>query len=91
MKTTDTTSQSTRQAKQHKKSYPALVVSTAVVVIVAVALIVLIGQNTGQVTFGFLGWESSFPLSVGLVAATLGGAIVAFALAGLMSVRRSRR
>ncbi|MCJ7858215.1 lipopolysaccharide assembly protein LapA domain-containing protein [Corynebacterium kalidii] len=73
-----------------RRSSVGLVVTTAIVVIVAVALVILIGQNTEQVDMGFLGWEFAFPLSVGLVAAAVGGAIVAFALSGIIAFRRRR-
>lgn len=73
-----------------KRSSAGLVVTTAVIVVVAVAMVILIGQNTDRVDIGFLGWEFAFPLSVGLLAAALGGAVVAFALSALISFRRRR-
>lgn len=73
-----------------RRSSVALVVTTAIIVIVAIAMIILIGQNTDQVDMGFLGWEFAFPLSVGLLAAALGGAVVAFALSALIAIRRRR-
>ncbi|WP_312976590.1 lipopolysaccharide assembly protein LapA domain-containing protein [Corynebacterium sp.] len=84
---TDNTASDT--AKRQRSSV-GLVVTTAIVVIVAIALIILIGQNTDQVDMGFLGWEFAFPLSVGLVAAAIGGAIVAFALSGIVAIRRRK-
>lgn len=75
---------------KERRSSVGLVVTTAIIVVVAIALIILIGQNTDQVDMGFLGWEFAFPLSVGLVAAALGGAIVAFALSGLIAIRRRK-
>ncbi|MGO1381198.1 lipopolysaccharide assembly protein LapA domain-containing protein [Corynebacterium sp. AOP36-E1-14] len=72
---------------KERRSSVGLIVTTAVIVVVA---IILIGQNTDQVDMGFLGWEFAFPLSVGLVAAALGGAIVAFALSGLIVIRRRK-
>ena len=75
---------------KRQRSSVGLVVTTAIVVIVAIALIILIGQNTDQVDMGFLGWEFAFPLSVGLVAAAIGGAIVAFALSGIVAIRRRK-
>jgi uncharacterized integral membrane protein len=73
-----------------RRSSAALVVTTAIIVIVAIAMIILIGQNTDQADMGFLGWEFAFPLSVGLLAAALGGAVVAFALSALIAIRRRR-
>lgn len=81
---------STTQATTRQRSPFGLVVTTASVVIVAIALITLIGQNTDQVDIGFLGWDFAFPLSVGLVVATIGGAIFAFALSGFIGIRRKR-
>lgn len=81
---------SATQATTRQRSSVGLVVTTAIVVIVAIALIILIGQNTDQVDIGFLGWEFAFPLSVGLVVATIGGAIFAFALSGLIAIRRKK-
>lgn len=75
---------------KRQRSSVGLVVTTVIVVIVAIALIILIGQNTDQVDMGFLGWEFAFPLSVGLVAAAIGGAIVAFALSGIVAIRRRK-
>ncbi|MEJ6549685.1 LapA family protein [Corynebacterium sp. USCH3] len=75
---------------KRRRSSAGLVVTTAIVVIVAIALIILIGQNTDQVDMGFLGWEFAFPLSVGLVATAVGGAIVAFALSGIIAIRRRK-
>ncbi|MGJ0184266.1 lipopolysaccharide assembly protein LapA domain-containing protein [Corynebacterium glyciniphilum] len=77
-------------ATKRQRSSVGLVVTTVIVVIVAIALIILIGQNTDQVDMGFLGWEFAFPLSVGLVAAAIGGAIVAFALSGIVAIRRRK-
>lgn len=86
MRTDNTASDTTKR----QRSSVGLVVTTAIVVIVAIALIILIGQNTDQVDMGFLGWEFAFPLSVGLVAAAVGGAIVAFALSGIVAIRRRK-
>ncbi|WP_186314735.1 lipopolysaccharide assembly protein LapA domain-containing protein [Corynebacterium glyciniphilum] len=86
MRTDNTASDTTKR----QRSSVGLVVTTAIVVIVAIALIILIGQNTDQVDMGFLGWEFAFPLSVGLVAAAIGGAIVAFALSGIVAIRRRK-
>ncbi|MCJ7859254.1 lipopolysaccharide assembly protein LapA domain-containing protein [Corynebacterium kalidii] len=85
-KTDSTTSATTRQ-----RSSVGLVATTAIVVIVAIALIILIGQNTDQVDIGFLAWEFAFPLSIGLVVAAVGGAVFAFALSGLIALRRRKR
>jgi len=76
--------------KDRKRSSFGLVVTTAFVVLLAVVLAILIGQNTDQVDMGFLGWSVAFPLSVGLLVAAIGGALIAFGVSALVALRRRK-
>lgn len=76
--------------KDRERSSFGLVVTTAFVVLLAVVLAVLIGQNTDRVDMGFLGWSVAFPLSVGLLAAAIGGALIAFGVSALVALRRRK-
>ena len=76
--------------KDRERSSFGLVVTTAFVVLLAVVLAVLIGQNTDRVDTGFLGWSVAFPLAVGLLAAAIGGALIAFGVSALVALRRRK-
>ena len=51
-------------------------VAISVGVVVLVALIVFIAQNTRRVDVSFLGWNGRFPLSVALLVAAAGAAVI---------------
>ena len=76
--------------EDRERSSFGLVATTAFVVLLAVVLAVLIGQNTDRVDTGFLGWSVAFPLAVGLLAAAIGGALIAFGVSALVALRRRK-
>lgn len=80
----------TSPQRSQKRSSFGLILTTSIVVLAAVALVILIGQNTDQVDMGFLGWSVAFPLSVGLLAAAIAGALIAFGVSLLVGLRRRK-
>ncbi|WP_130841734.1 lipopolysaccharide assembly protein LapA domain-containing protein [Corynebacterium neomassiliense] len=78
-------------APPEKRGSAGIVIATAGIVLAIAALAILVAQNTDQVDIGFLGWEFAFPLSVGLLVAAVGGAVLAFGISVLIVVRRRSR
>jgi uncharacterized integral membrane protein len=66
-------------------------IGIALTLVVLVLLIVFIAQNTARAQVSFFGLSGGFPLAVALLAATLAGAILAFAIGMTRAAQRRRR
>ena len=71
-----------------KRSSFKLILNTIVFLVVAIALLFLVGQNTDTVDIQFLVWGFSFPLAVGLLAAAVAGLIIGLAISGFATLRK---
>jgi uncharacterized integral membrane protein len=63
--------------------------SLLVALILTVALVIFILQNTIHTTINFVGWNFDLAQGVALLGAAVVGAIIAFAISGALRVRRA--
>ena len=74
----------------HSTRAGAVWTGVGVAVVLAILLLVFILQNTTSVPVHFIGASGHFPLALGLLAATLGGALTVF-IPGVIRMTQLRR